>query len=90
MNAYISHNTAEWKDLNLKFVLESYRDYLTCFDGADASQDQKKWFLAKLWPVCVSVMDKARRWDKDGDGMIENDPDHPDQTYDMWTMDGPR
>jgi non-lysosomal glucosylceramidase len=90
VNAYISNNTADWKDLNLKFVLETYRDYLTCFDGAQQASDAREWFVRKLWPVCVSVMAKAKRWDKDCDGMIENDPDHPDQTYDIWIMNGPR
>ncbi|CAG0923998.1 unnamed protein product [Notodromas monacha] len=88
-NAYLSHNTAEWKDLNLKFVLESYRAYSTCFPSLEQGPNQA-WFLAKVWPMCLSVMRKAEdHWDKDKDGMIENDPHHPDQTYDMWVMDGP-
>lgn len=28
MNAYIIHPTQEWKDLNTKFVLQVYRDYI--------------------------------------------------------------
>ena len=28
MNAYVIHPTQEWKDLNTKFVLQVYRDYV--------------------------------------------------------------
>ena len=28
MNAYVIHPTQEWKDLNTKFVLQVYRDYI--------------------------------------------------------------
>lgn len=28
MNAYLVHNVSEWRDLNLKFVLQCYRDYI--------------------------------------------------------------
>ena len=42
VNAYFVHDTADWRDLNPKFVLQVYRDYhLT----------QDKQFLAMLWPV---------------------------------------
>lgn len=42
-----------------------------------------------MWLQLTTVMDKALTWDKDGDGMIENDGS-PDQTYDCWTMTGCR
>lgn len=32
-------------------------------------------------------MEKTMSWDKDGDGLIENDG-KPDQTYDTWVMSG--
>lgn len=28
MNAYILHDVSEWRDLNSKFVLQCYRDYI--------------------------------------------------------------
>lgn len=43
VNAYLIHDTADWKDLNLKFVLQVYRDfYLT--------QDEQ--YLKDMWPIC--------------------------------------
>lgn len=43
VNAYLIHDTAYWKDLNLKFVLQVYRDYhLT----------QDKQYLQDMWPIC--------------------------------------
>lgn len=44
VNAYVVHDTADWKDLNLKFVLQVYRDYHLTGD-----QD----FLRDMWPVCL-------------------------------------
>lgn len=31
-NAYVIHPTHEWKDLNLKYVLQVYRDYVATGD----------------------------------------------------------
>lgn len=43
VNAYLIHDTADWKDLNLKFVLQVYRDfYLT----------QDSQYLQDMWPIC--------------------------------------
>uniref|UniRef100_A0A1B6DSU6 Non-lysosomal glucosylceramidase n=1 Tax=Clastoptera arizonana TaxID=38151 RepID=A0A1B6DSU6_9HEMI len=78
INAYNIHDISEWRDLNLKFVLQCYRDYVLT---------QDKQYLGDMWLQLTLVMDKALTWDKDGDGMIENDGS-PDQTYDCWTMTG--
>jgi len=40
-NAYIIHPTHEWKDLNIKFVLQVYRDYIATGDAQ---------FLADMYP----------------------------------------
>lgn len=37
------HDTADWKDLNLKFVLQVYRDYYLTHDLL---------YLQDMWPVC--------------------------------------
>lgn len=42
-NAYVMHDTGKWKDLNLKFILTSYRDYYYVM-----KQDKK--FLNFVWP----------------------------------------
>lgn len=44
VNAYLIHDTADWKDLNLKFVLQVYRDYYLTGDQG---------FLKDMWPVCL-------------------------------------
>lgn len=78
VNFYNLHNTDNWKDLNPKFVLQIYRDVVATGD---------KQFARAVWPsvyVAVAYMDQ---FDKDGDGMIENEG-FPDQTYDVWSVSG--
>ncbi|CAI4229920.1 unnamed protein product [Auanema sp. JU1783] len=80
-NAYVMHDTGKWKDLNLKYVLMSWRDLalLTNFD---------KKFLNHTWPAVKNlILDALRNWDQNGDGMIENFG-KADQTYDAWQMEG--
>ncbi|KAL2079270.1 hypothetical protein ACEWY4_025014 [Coilia grayii] len=79
VNAYLIHDTADWKDLNLKFVLQVYRDY-------HLTQDSQ--YLSDMWPVCQAVMESEMKFDRDGDGLIENSG-YADQTYDGWTVTGP-
>jgi non-lysosomal glucosylceramidase len=80
-NAYVMHNTALWKDLNLKYVLTSYRDYF-CMLKKD------KVFLEFTWPSVKTLIEEGlANWDRDGDGMIENFG-LADQTYDAWRMVG--
>ncbi|KAK4341185.1 hypothetical protein RND71_039686 [Anisodus tanguticus] len=78
VNAYNFYNSDRWKDLNSKFVLQVYRDFV-------ATGDKK--FAKAVWPsvyIAIAYMDQ---FDKDGDGMIENEG-FPDQTYDAWTVSG--
>uniref|UniRef100_A0A8C2X0F3 Non-lysosomal glucosylceramidase n=1 Tax=Cyclopterus lumpus TaxID=8103 RepID=A0A8C2X0F3_CYCLU len=79
VNAYLIHDTADWKDLNLKFVLQVYRDF-------HLTQDSQ--YLRDMWPVCQAVMESEMKFDLDGDGLIENSG-YADQTYDGWTVTGP-
>ena len=79
VNGYNLHDVNEWKDLNPKFVLQVYRD-------AVASGDEQ--FLADLFPVMEAALKRVSRFDRDGDGLIENDG-FPDQTYDVWAVKGP-
>uniref|UniRef100_A0A3P8XGU8 Non-lysosomal glucosylceramidase n=1 Tax=Esox lucius TaxID=8010 RepID=A0A3P8XGU8_ESOLU len=79
VNAYLIHDTADWKDLNLKFVLQVYRDY-------HLTQDTQ--YLQDMWPICQAVMESEMKFDTDGDGLIENSG-YADQTYDGWTVTGP-
>uniref|UniRef100_A0A8C7XR32 Non-lysosomal glucosylceramidase n=1 Tax=Oryzias sinensis TaxID=183150 RepID=A0A8C7XR32_9TELE len=79
LNAYLIHDTAGWKDLNLKFVLQVYRDF-------HITQDNQ--YLKDMWPICQAVMESEIKFDLDGDGLIENSG-YADQTYDGWTVTGP-
>ncbi|XP_028086368.1 non-lysosomal glucosylceramidase isoform X2 [Camellia sinensis] len=78
VNAYNLHNTDRWKDLNPKFVLQVYRDVVATGD---------KQFARAVWPSVYVAMAFMDQFDKDGDGMIENDG-FPDQTYDTWSVSG--
>jgi non-lysosomal glucosylceramidase len=79
VNGYFLHDTNRWKDLNPKFVLQVYRDYVATGDTA---------FVAGVWPAVEAAMAYAAQFDRDGDGLIENDGE-PDQTYDTWPVSGP-
>lgn len=76
-NAYTWQNINDWKDLNLKYVLRAYRDYLLLEDQA---------LLDQIWPTIPIALDYIRQFDRDGDGLL----DHygADQTYDTWSMEG--
>ncbi|VVC26259.1 Hypothetical protein CINCED_3A006003 [Cinara cedri] len=78
VNAYLVHDVSEWRDLNLKFVLQCYRDYILF-------ADQK--YLTDMFPQIKNVMEKSLSMDSDGDGMIENSGT-ADQTFDTWIMTG--
>ncbi|PRQ21613.1 putative glucosylceramidase [Rosa chinensis] len=78
VNAYNLYNTDRWKDLNPKFVLQVYRDVV-------ATGDKK--FAEAVWPSVYVAMAYMEQFDRDGDGMIENEG-FPDQTYDTWSVSG--
>ncbi|KAL1342227.1 hypothetical protein HN51_028797 [Arachis hypogaea] len=78
MNAYNIHDTSKWKDLNPKFVLQVYRDFAATGDMS---------FGVDVWPAVRAAMEYMEQFDRDGDGLIENDG-FPDQTYDTWTVHG--
>lgn len=78
VNAYNIHDTSRWKDLNAKFVLQVYRDVVATGD---------KVFAKAVWPAVYAAMAYLDQFDRDRDGLIENDG-FPDQTYDTWTVHG--
>jgi len=55
-----------------------FRDYV-------ATENQH--FLEALWPIIRQAINYSFQFDKDGDGMIENEG-FPDQTYDTWSATG--
>jgi len=78
LNEYNFFNTDRWKDLNAKFVLQVYRDVV-------ATNDQS--FAKAVWPSVYTAVAYLDQFDKDEDGMIENEG-FPDQTYDAWSVTG--
>ncbi len=80
LNGYNMHDSGKWKDLNPKFVLMAYRDYLLTGDRA---------FVKEVFPAVKHAMHYMLQYDRDGDGLIENDKFPPDQTYDAWSVEGP-
>lgn len=80
VNAYNLQDVNRWKDLGPKLVLQVHRDYVATGSVS---------FVLTLWPVLRQVMEAAlKAFDLDGDGLIENSG-FPDQTYDIWTVEGP-
>lgn len=79
VNGYNFHDSGIWKDLNPKFILQVYRDYLFTGDKA---------FLKNSWGAVEQAVEFMFRFDRDGDGLVENDG-FPDQTYDAWAVKGP-
>jgi non-lysosomal glucosylceramidase len=72
-------DTNNWKDLNSKFVLMAYRDYVLTGRTDTA-------FLRETWPAVQDAIDYLRQFDHGG-GIPENS-DYPDQTYDDWVVHG--
>ncbi|RMF28867.1 MAG: hypothetical protein D6759_14995, partial [Chloroflexi bacterium] len=77
-NAYDFQDANLWKDLNSKFVLLLYRDYRATGDRS---------LVEAGWPAVQAALDYLKGFDRDGDGLPENDG-LPDQTYDTWPMRG--
>ena len=69
-----------WKDLNPKFVLMVYRDFVL-------TGRKDTGFLRDTWPAVKESLAYLRKYDHDGDGLPENEG-YPDQTYDTWVVRG--
>ena len=80
INQFSWQDTNGWKDLNSKFVLMVYRDYVLT-----GSRDRE--FLHYTWPSVQEALAYLGKFDQDGDGIPDNDG-YPDQTYDTWLVRG--
>jgi non-lysosomal glucosylceramidase len=80
INQFSWQDTNGWKDLNPKFVLLVYRDFV--LSGA-----KDKDFLKYTWPSVQESIVYLSKFDTDGDGIPENQG-YPDQTYDEWVVRG--
>lgn len=72
-------DTNDWKDLNTKFVLMVYRDYVL-------TGRKDKAFLNEMWPTMKEALAYLQQFDR-GSGIPENSG-YPDQTYDSWVVNG--
>ncbi len=80
VNQFSWQDTNGWKDLNPKFVLMIYRDFV--FTGRKDTN-----FLRDTWPSVKEAMAYLERFARAGDGIPQNDG-YPDQTYDEWVVRG--
>jgi len=80
VNQFGWQDTNGWKDLNSKFVLMVYRDFV--WTGR-----KDLGFLRYTWPAVQEAIAYLRQYDRNGDGLPENDG-YPDQTYDVWVVRG--
>ena len=80
VNQYNYQDVSNWRDLNSKYVLMIWRDYVW-----SGSKDDE--FLRYTWSAVKLAMEHLRQYDTDGDGLIENGG-FPDQTYDNWVARG--
>jgi len=80
VNQFSWQDTNGWKDLNPKFVLMVYRDFV--FTGRKDTT-----FLRYTWPSVTEAMAYLEHFPHDGDGIPQNEG-YPDQTYDEWVVRG--
>ncbi len=81
LNAFDWQNANVWKDLNPKFPLRAYRDYL--YTG---SKDLD--FLRRAFKTSVIALDTLEKRFADPESHIPLNEGIPDQTYDTWKMKG--
>lgn len=77
-NSYTYRDSTLWKDLNCDLVLCIWRE---------GERMGPNWRRA-LYPKVLAAIDFLQQFDRDGDGLIENDGT-PDQTFDNIPMKGP-
>ena len=77
-NSYTYRDATLWKDLNCDLVLCLWRD------GEHLGADHRR----AHFPAVELALDHLQQFDRDGDGLIENDGT-PDQTFDNIPMHGP-
>ncbi|XP_050498421.1 non-lysosomal glucosylceramidase [Diabrotica virgifera virgifera] len=82
INAYPIHDVSHWRDLNSKFILQTFRDaYGSSPDKPDLQ------YLEDMYSTCYTIIQKCIKNEINENGLIENGG-IPDQTYDSWTMSG--
>jgi non-lysosomal glucosylceramidase len=81
LNGFDWQNGNVWKDLNPKFPLRAYRDFL-----ADGGVDMG--FLMKMFEASAAALDTLEGRFGDKVSHVPLNEGIPDQTYDTWRMQG--
>ncbi len=81
LNAFDWQNGNVWKDLNPKFPLRAYRDFL-------ATGVKDYHFLTEAFRASVLALDTLERRFADPQTHVPLNEGIPDQTYDTWRMEG--
>jgi non-lysosomal glucosylceramidase len=81
LNAFDWQNGNVWKDLNPKFPLRSYRDFLA---GGSGDYD----FLTRVFRSSALALDTLESRFGDPTTQVPLNEGIPDQTYDTWRMKG--
>jgi non-lysosomal glucosylceramidase len=81
LNAFDWQNANVWKDINPKFPLRAYRDFLAT-GGRDIG------FLMKMFEASVVALDTLEARFGDRVTHVPLNEGIPDQTYDTWRMKG--
>lgn len=81
LNAFMWQNANVWKDLNPKFPLRAYRDFL--YTGSEELD-----FLKRTFKTSVIALDTLEKGFADPESHIPLNEGIPDQTYDTWKMKG--
>ncbi|XWS35116.1 hypothetical protein CRYUN_Cryun21dG0098600 [Craigia yunnanensis] len=89
---YDLHFYASFSLLELfpKIELNIQRDFSKAVlseDGSKVSSRRGYGIGVDVWPAVRTVMEYMEQFDRNDDGLIENDG-FPDQTYDAWTVHG--
>ena len=100
VNSYNIQDINSWKDLNSKFVLQCYRDYLLFKDEnllrefyPAITECINHLFQFTNMEDCISSPEKLEKYKKENkkapyeNVMVENEG-FPDQTYDAWSVFG--
>ena len=80
VNQYNYQDISNWRDLNSKYVLMIWRDYVMT-----GRKDIE--FLRYAWKAVQQAMEQLGKYDTNGNGLIKNGG-FPDQTYDDWIARG--
>lgn len=57
--AYVMHDVSKWRDLNVKFVLSVFRDYVAT-SKKEETKKHAEFLMKKAWPICQKVLGRHK------------------------------